>query len=155
MQFVRAPDENVFIARKFHPHSECSLYSWLTASAFNLIEMFLVILPFEWWLDEKRYSRLNDYVMGTIYSPLLLITAAVETYEAHKVTDNRKRGEEDDDNIEEWEELAGEVDFESEGWAKKCEEIAPEIGVEQAVLEVRQLRREITELREMVSSMIQ
>ncbi|OJD35450.1 potassium ion channel yvc1 [Diplodia corticola] len=137
MQFVRAPDENVFIA------------------PFNLIELFLVIIPFEWWLDEKRYSRLNDYVMGFIYSPLLLITAAIETAQAHKVRDNRKRGEQDDDTIEEWEEMAGEIDFESEGWAKKCEEIAPEIGVEQAVIEVRQLRREITELREMVSSMIQ
>lgn len=93
--------------------------------------------------------------MGVIYSPLLLITAAIETYEAHKVKDNRKRGEEDDDTIEEWEELSSELDLESEGWTKKCEEVAPEIGVEQAVVEVRQLRREITELREMVSSMIQ
>lgn len=127
----------------------------LTVEAFNLIELFLVIIPFEWWMDEKHYGRLNDYVMGLIYSPLLLITAAIETLQAHKVKDNRKRGEDDDDTIEEWEELSGEIDLESEGWAKKCEEIAPEIGVEQAVVEVRQLRREITELREMVSSMIQ
>ncbi|KAH8632272.1 Calcium channel [Alternaria alternata] len=42
MQFVRAPDENVFIA------------------PFNLIEMFCLILPFEWWMDEKRYDKLND-----------------------------------------------------------------------------------------------
>lgn len=127
----------------------------LIVPAFNLIELFLIIIPFEWWLDEKHYGRLNDYVMGVIYSPLLLITAAIETYEAHKVKDNRKRGEEDDDTIEEWEELSSELDLESEGWTKKCEEVAPEIGVEQAVVEVRQLRREITELREMVSSMIQ
>jgi hypothetical protein len=44
MQFVRAPDENVFIA------------------PFNLIEMFCLILPFEWWMDEKRYDKLNDMV---------------------------------------------------------------------------------------------
>jgi hypothetical protein len=44
MQFVRAPDENVFIA------------------PFNLIEMFFLILPFEWWMDEKRYDKLNDMV---------------------------------------------------------------------------------------------
>lgn len=135
--------------------SRISMMLLLIVPAFNLIELFLIIIPFEWWLDEKHYGRLNDYVMGVIYSPLLLITAAIETYEAHKVKDNRKRGEEDDDTIEEWEELSSELDLESEGWTKKCEEVAPEIGVEQAVVEVRQLRREITELREMVSSMIQ
>ncbi|KAK7539529.1 uncharacterized protein J3D65DRAFT_675666 [Phyllosticta citribraziliensis] len=137
MQYVRAPDENVFIA------------------PFNLIELFFLIIPFEWWMDEKSYARLNDYVMGFIYSPLLLITAALETREAHRVKFNRKRGEADDDSMQEWEELAGEVDFEAEGWDKKCEEVAPEIGVEQAVVEIRQLRREISEVREMVSSMLQ
>ncbi|KAK7548614.1 hypothetical protein BKA81DRAFT_294870 [Phyllosticta paracitricarpa] len=137
MQYVRAPDENVFIP------------------PFNLIEIFFLVLPFEWWLDEKSYARLNDYVMGFIYSPLLFITAALETREAHKVKFNRKRGEADDDSMQEWEELAGEVDFEAEGWDKKCEEVAPEIGVEQAVVEIRQLRREISEVREMVSSMLQ
>lgn len=137
MQYVRAPDENVFIA------------------PFNLIELFFLIIPFEWWMDDKSYARLNDYVMGFIYSPLLIITAAIETREAHKVKFNRKRGEADDDSMQEWEELAGEVDFEAEGWDKKCEEVAPEIGVEQAVVEIRQLRREISEVREMVSSMLQ
>ncbi|KAK7518281.1 uncharacterized protein IWZ02DRAFT_470598 [Phyllosticta citriasiana] len=115
MQYVRAPDENVFIP------------------PFNLIEIFFLVLPFEWWLDEKSYARLNDYVMGFIYSPLLFITAALETREAHKVKFNRKRGEADDDSMQEWEELAGEVDFEAEGWDKK----------------------EISEVREMVSSMLQ
>src|SRR5882757_8644486 len=87
LQFVRAPDENVFIA------------------PLNLIEMIFLIIPFEWWMDSHRYERLNNYVMGVIYSPLLVITAAYEAHEAHKVRSNRKRGEEDDDTVEEWEQM--------------------------------------------------
>ena len=91
MQFVRAPDENVFIA------------------PFNLLEMFLLILPLEWWVPRKRYQRINDYVMGVIYSPLLLVTAAFETRQAHVVKTNRRRGEADDDTHEEWDVLYGEM----------------------------------------------
>ena len=60
MQFVRAPDENVFIA------------------PFNLIEMLFLILPFEWWMDDARYDHLNDCVMSVLYSPLLVVTAFLE-----------------------------------------------------------------------------
>tara|TARA_R110002003_G_scaffold822_1_gene21608 strand:- start:6433 stop:6750 length:318 start_codon:yes stop_codon:yes gene_type:complete len=64
MQFVRAPDENVFIA------------------PFNLIEMFCLILPFEWWMSDATYARLNDHVMFVLYSPLLVLTAFLEQREA-------------------------------------------------------------------------
>ena len=46
LQFVRAPDENVFLP------------------PFNLIEIFGLIIPFEWWMSKERYSRLNDRVMA-------------------------------------------------------------------------------------------
>ncbi|KAK5249474.1 Calcium channel yvc1, partial [Exophiala xenobiotica] len=131
LQFVRAPDENVFIA------------------PLNLIELFLLIIPFEWWMEKKRYQRLNDYVMGVIYSPLLLITAAVEAREARSVRDNRSRGEEDDDTIEEWEELQGELDFESEGWDKKVKSSKPIVDVDADVVEIRELKQQIKELKEM------
>ncbi|EDN03271.1 conserved hypothetical protein [Histoplasma mississippiense (nom. inval.)] len=88
LQFVRAPDENVFIA------------------PLNLIEIFLLIIPFEWWLPSARYERLNHYVMGIIYSPLLLITALIETLNARRIRLNRRLGEEDDDILQEWEEAA-------------------------------------------------
>src|ERR1700709_2727614 len=55
MQFVRAPDENVFIA------------------PLNLIEIFFLIIPFEWWLPDDLYARLNDYVMAVVYAPLLIV----------------------------------------------------------------------------------
>ena len=84
LQFVRAPDENVFIA------------------PFNLVELFGLVLPFEWWMSDKQYARLNDYVMGVLYSPLLLVTAYLETRTARTVRFNRKRNEADDDTIEEW-----------------------------------------------------
>lgn len=135
MQFVRAPDENVFIA------------------PFNLIEMFCLILPFEWWLSDATYNRLNDYVMGFIYSPLLLVTAFLETKQAHRVKFNRRRGEDDDDVQHEWEQVLHECDFEADGWDKKVQQSKPNVEVGAAVLEVRKLREEVSELKELLLEM--
>ncbi|OCK77625.1 hypothetical protein K432DRAFT_384542 [Lepidopterella palustris CBS 459.81] len=132
MQFVRAPDENVFIA------------------PFNLIEIFCLIIPFEWWLPRRQYDRLNDLAMSIIYAPLLLITAGLETREAHIVKFNRRRGEEDDDTVEEWDQLSRECDFEADGWNKKVEETRPNVETDAAILALRTLRTEIKELRELV-----
>ena len=132
MQFVRAPDENVFIA------------------PFNLVEVFLLILPFEWWMPTHRYERLNNFVMGVLYSPLLLITAFLETRSAHAVRHNRRHGESDEDKTEEWEQMAGQVDFESDGWAKRVEGTRPNVETDGAVVEIRELRREVEELRKVV-----
>ncbi|KAI8941633.1 hypothetical protein NX059_002846 [Plenodomus lindquistii] len=136
MQFVRAPDENVFIA------------------PFNLIEMFFLILPFEWWLDSKRYEKLNDTVMAIIYSPLLVITAGMEQREAWVVRDNRRRGEDDEDTVQEWEEILNECDFEADGWDKKVQGTRPNVEVEGAVLEVRALREEVKELKELLVALV-
>ncbi|KAF2870752.1 hypothetical protein BDV95DRAFT_574545 [Massariosphaeria phaeospora] len=135
MQFVRAPDENVFIA------------------PFNLLEMFFLILPFEWWMPQARYDRLNDIVMGVIYSPLLVITAFLETREAHKVKSNRRRGEEDDDVVQEWEQVLTECDFEADGWDKKVQQSKPNVEFDTAVLEVRKLQGEVGELKELLLEM--
>ena len=135
MQFVRAPDENVFIA------------------PFNLIEIFFLILPFEWWMEREMYERLNDYVMGVIYSPLLLMTAWLECREAHHIRWNRKRNEADDDEVEEWEQMAGEIDFEGEGWDKKVDTTKPDVKTDATLLEVRELKEQLDELRRMVRSL--
>jgi hypothetical protein len=132
MQFVRAPDENVYIA------------------PFNLIEIVISAL-FEWWLNKKAYEFINDCVMGFLYSPLLLITAFFETRTAYAIRRNRARGEEDDDIVEEWEQLAHEIDFGDEGWAKKCEAVKPNLEVDPAVVEIKKLRGEIAQLRSMLS----
>lgn len=135
MQFVRAPDENVFIA------------------PFNLIEMFFLILPFEWWLPQAKYNRLNDYVMGAIYSPVLVVTALLETRQAHKVRFNRRRGEDDDDVCHEWEQVLHECDFEADGWDKKVQASKPNVEFDTAVLEVRKLQGEVSELKELLLEM--
>ncbi|KAI1163835.1 hypothetical protein F5B18DRAFT_618500 [Nemania serpens] len=129
MQFVRAPDENVFIA------------------PFNLIEVFFLVILFEWWLPKKQYERLNDIVMGVIYSPLLFCAAVFEVRTAKAVRLNRMRGDEDDDTIEEWEQMTGEFDFEGEGWAKKVDESKANVEDDVAVLEIRQLRSEVNQLK--------
>ncbi|KAI0173190.1 hypothetical protein GGR52DRAFT_571702 [Hypoxylon sp. FL1284] len=132
VQFVRAPDENVFIA------------------PFNLIEIFLLIIPFEWWMPKAQYERLNDIVMGVIYSPLLFCSALFEVRTAKEIRRNRTRGEDDDDTEEEWEEMAGEVDFEGEGWTKKVEDSKANVEDDPAVLEVRKLREEVGQLKELL-----
>ncbi|KAF2122228.1 hypothetical protein BDV96DRAFT_640285 [Lophiotrema nucula] len=132
MQFVRAPDENVFIA------------------PFNLVELFCLILPFEWWMPKAKYERLNDYVMGTLYSPLLLITAFIETRQAHRVSYNRGRGEDDDDTVHEWEQVLHECDFEADGWDKKVQQTKPNVEIDTDVAEMRKLQKEVAELKELL-----
>ncbi|KAF3065891.1 Calcium channel YVC1 [Daldinia childiae] len=129
MQFVRAPDENVFIA------------------PFNLIEIFLLIIPFEWWMPKNQYERLNDIVMGIIYSPLLFCSALFEVRAAKDIRRNRRRGEEDDDTEEEWEQMANDIDFESEGWAKKVAGSKPNIEEDPTMTEVKKLREDIEQLK--------
>ena len=137
MQFVRAPDENVFIA------------------PLNLIEIFCLIIPFEWWMPKHAYAKLNDYVMAVVYSPLLVVAAYFETRSAKAVTSNRSRGEEDDDTTEEWEQMAGSVDFEGEGWTKTVERVTPNIVDDSATVEVRALKSEIKDLKEILMKFIE
>lgn len=154
MQFVRAPDENVFIARKHISSIYPNLIPQLTKTpAFNLIEIFCLILPFEWWMPTARYERLNNFVMGIIYSPLLLITAYVEMKQAHRVKHNRRLGEQDEDTIEEWEQMSAELDMEAEGWTKKVESTRPNVETDAAVLEIRELKGQMAELRNVVEVM--
>jgi len=91
--------------------------------------------------------------MGVIYSPLLLITALLETREAHKVRHNRRRGEDDDDTVEEWEQLSGTCDFEAEGWTKKVEQTRPNVETDAAILEVRKLAEEIKGLQRLIEGL--
>ncbi|EER24655.1 hypothetical protein D8B26_004988 [Coccidioides posadasii str. Silveira] len=139
LQFVRAPDENVFIV------------------PFNLVEIFFLILPFEWWLPSARYERLNHYVMGVIYSPLLFITAFIETCHARRIQVNRRLGEEEDDQVEEWEEAAALVGATSVtmDWDQKVQEIKPNVEVDLCVIEVRALKQELADLRTLVKTLVE
>lgn len=132
LQFVRAPDENVFLP------------------PYNLIEVFGLIVPFEWWLSKKQYARLNDRVMQILYSPFMLCIAWVESREARRVSSNRARGEADDDSTEEWEELSHEVDMEASGWDKKVLETVPDVEEDKCCQLVRELQKEVKELKAIV-----
>lgn len=154
LQYVRAPDENVFIPRtKFSSFIVRVSCTDLRTIAFNLIEILLLILPFEWWMPYKTYERLNNFVMGVIYSPLLLITSYIETREARRIWWNRRRGEADDTIHQEWEELAAEVDFDITGsneWSQMVQDTKPNIELPAAVLEIRELKEQVESLSDMV-----
>ncbi|KAF4454677.1 hypothetical protein F53441_2755 [Fusarium austroafricanum] len=134
MQFVRAPDENVYIA------------------PFNLVEVVISGL-LEWWLPKPTYEFINDCVMAVLYSPLLFVAAFFERRDARNIRHNRSRGEEDDDQIHEWEQFNEDLDMEAEGWTKTCEVAKPNVEDEPAVIEVRKLRAEMDELKAMLSQL--
>lgn len=135
MQFVRAPDENVFIP------------------PLNLIEIFFLIIPFEWWMSKKTYACLNDIVMGVLYSPLLLVAALFEQRTAEEVSGNRSRGELDEDTIEEWEQMGDQIDFDAEGWSKKIAGAKSNVEDDSTTIEVRKLRGEVQELKEILQTL--
>lgn len=94
--------------------------------------------------------------MGVIYSPLLLVTACLETCSARRIQLNRDIGEEDDDDLpEEWEEAAEEVevDLASGGWRDQVAESKPNIEVDPCMLEVRELKEQVKELTALVKSL--
>jgi hypothetical protein len=135
MKFVRAPDENVYIA------------------PFNLIEIFCLAIPLEWWMSKVMYERINDIVMGIIYSPVLLASAYFEVRTARDIRANRSRGDEDDDTIEEWEQMDGQVDFEADGWNKRVESAKSNLEEEEAVVEIRKLKEEVENLKIMIEGL--
>lgn len=134
LQFVRAPDENVFLP------------------PFNLVEIFGLIIPFEWWVSKERYSKLNDMVMSVLYSPFMVIIAFVECKEAQRVSANRARGEADDDQVEEWEELQNEEDTEREQWSQKVFATIPDIEEDRCCQLVRALASEVEELKRVIGA---
>ena len=88
--------------------------------------------------------------MGIVYSPLLLVTAWLETKQAYKVKRNRRNGESDEDEVQEWEQMGAQVDFEADGWSKRVESTRPNVETDVAVLEVRALRAQLEELKMIV-----
>ncbi|KAF3903145.1 hypothetical protein ABW21_db0206878 [Orbilia brochopaga] len=128
MQFVRAPDENVFIP------------------PFNLIEVFLLVLPFEWWMPRKQYAALNDKVLAVIYFPLLLVSAWIDTANARMIVHNRAHGQEDDDEREEWEELDTAADFENGEWKERVAGAVPNVKEDVSTQEIKKAREELRDL---------
>lgn len=80
----------------------------------------------------------------------MVLIAFVESREARHVAANRARGEADDDQTEEWEELQGELDLEREGWNKRVELTVPDVEEDRCCQMVRALAKEVAELRKLV-----
>ena len=137
-QARRTSQSSKLFKKKNHPSQPPKLTP-SNPPAFNLIEIFCLILPFEWWISTARYERLNNYVMGFLYSPLLLMTAWLETKH--------------EDTTEEWEQSASEMDFEGEGWAKKVESTRPNVETDAAVLEIREVMEKVEALTRMVEEL--
>ena len=99
-------------------------------------------------MPKERYQTLNIYVMGIIYSPMLLVTSWFEVQTARKVNRNRLHNQADDDTIEEREQLQdlGKTCIEEGGWAKKVQESKPNVVTDAAVLEIRDLKAKLDEL---------
>ena len=113
-----------------------------------------MVAPFEWWVATDRYAKLNDIIMGVIYSPILVITAWIETRQAVRITWNRRHGEEDDDCEQEWEHVAEDVDFElDDSWKEEVTQSTPDIRVDSCTLEVRQLKEQVAALTELVKKL--
>ena len=93
--------------------------------------------------------------MAVCYSPLLLIAAWVERRSARSVRSNRRRGEEDDDTIEEWEQMDSAMDFEGEGWDKKVASVKPNVEDDSATVAVANLREEVRELKELLLKLVE
>lgn len=122
--------------------------------AFNLIEVLLVSAPFEWWMSKKHYAKLNDVIMGVIYSPILLLTAWVETHQAEQIRWNRRHGEEDEEDQQEWELVAADVDFElDDSWKQEVKQSTPDIKVDNCTLEVKRLQVQVEALTELVKQL--
>ena len=92
--------------------------------------------------------------MGVIYSPLLVLTAWLETTQAARIRWNRRHGEEDEDNRQEWEYVAEDVDFAlDDAWKEEVKQSTPDIRVDSCTLEIRQLKEQVAALTELVKKL--
>lgn len=91
--------------------------------------------------------------MATIYSPLLLIIAWLESKEARLIQRNQKCGRLDEDTTEEWEQMADDFDPGCGGWKEKVEDTRPNVETDAAVVEVRELKAQVSELTVLVQGM--
>jgi len=129
IRFVRAPDENVFLP------------------PLNALEIFCLIIPFEWWMSRNHYAYLNDKVMRVLYSPFMFLIAFWEVNLARKVLANRGRGDSDDDRIQDWETVNTTESAMFSNWYEACAvaEPTPEVNpIHKTTEEILKLRHELT-----------
>lgn len=94
-------------------------------------------------MPKATYAKLNDFVMSICYLPFMLIIANIDNRTAAEVAANRKMGQLDDDEVEEWE-LYEEALTE---WTRVLKDSQIRKGVESdpSVDAVEKLRKEFSE----------
>ena len=80
----------------------------------------------------------------------------METREAKRIRANRRRGEEEDDDVQEWEHVAEEVDFDvDEPWRTRVDDNKPDIKSLDPSAEVKLLQTQVIELTNMVRVLVE
>ena len=93
--------------------------------------------------------------MSIIYAPLLVVTATLESREAHRVRWNRRHGEADDDDVQEWERAAEGIDFEvDDTWKELVAQTCPDLQTDICTREVRALQKQVAALTESVNKLL-
>lgn len=108
-------------------------------------------------MSKRHYARVNDWVMLVIYSPLLLFVAGVESFFARKIQLNRRLGEEDDDELQEWEVMAEDVDYNTSGdmeWKQSVQKTRNFIEADETLAEVKDLKKQVAELSATVTALV-
>lgn len=82
LRYIRAPDSKIF----FPP--------------LNLIEIFLINLPFQWSIDKRSFENMKTQIMKVIYIIPLFAIANYESKNAMRIEYNRKHKFTDDANEE-------------------------------------------------------
>lgn len=82
LKYIRAPDSKIFIP------------------PFNLIEVFLLDLPFSWWLNKKLLNNICNKILILLNLPVLIIIANYESKLAKRINYNRRFNLSDDANEE-------------------------------------------------------
>ncbi|ORY85602.1 hypothetical protein BCR37DRAFT_377292 [Protomyces lactucae-debilis] len=125
LEFIRAPDENVFCA------------------PLNLIELFL--LPFELVFSQRFYNSLSKRVMFLLYWPFLVLIAL---YESRVLAYSNIVADQGDFNDDDW---GDEIDEQTADWQKVVEKGLPAAESDMEIL--LELRDQIKELEEKLSQL--
>ena len=104
-------------------------------------------------MDPDRYERLNVYIMGIIYSPLLLYTSYAESKAAKRIKANQFCDQPAESAQEDWNQVKL-LDGGDDDWAQDDEAIQlPGEDDEPVVKEVKSVKEEMKELRGLIEQL--
>ncbi|KAG0634682.1 hypothetical protein HOY80DRAFT_871941, partial [Tuber brumale] len=111
----------------------------------NSIDIFFLVIPFDWWLERRKCQMLNDSVLAILYSPFMLLIAFLQSEKLAVFLANREGGKQDDDAVGEGERMR-EDDILGEGWFERVEKRVPHIEEDGTSLEAKDLTSNLDEV---------